>query len=1437
MIRVKTESSTGSRDFKYWAFISYRHADNKQEGRQWATWLHQQIETYEVPRDLVGTTNERGDVIPDRIFPVFRDEEELPADADLASPIYRALDTSRFLIVICSPQAAGSTYVGNEIGYFKQIGKSDRVLAVIIKGEPNASWDTGKQKAGISPDAECFPESLRHPVDGEGKLNKAERAEPIAADFRLEGTAEGWTSPAALRTAFARESNLSRAAVDHRVAAYRERSDLAKLKIIAGVLGVPLGTLTQRDKQYQLQLAQKRARIFRRVAAAMGLLLLIAVAGGIVGWTQRQRALQRERETAAANARNLKLLHDASMADFAAAGENIDKIGKWHEGVAHLARALDLEPGNRAAAMRLYETIAHNLSLERDWPITPPLRHDGPVTSAVFTPDGKKIVSASADHTIRVWDASTGQQIGEPIRLAEEIDRAVVSPNGKRILTVPIDLLWRRDLAQLHQLPGGDKSVEEHVPKAARLWDLATRQPVGSPLQHGDDIVSGVFSADSAKIVTASVDKTARVWDAATGQPISPPLTGTSPMKGAIFSSDGGKIFSWYDDGAQIWDATNARPVGPKLQCRAGSAAFSPDSTKIAIAYFAGGWGLWDASSGKQLGNVPIEGAVDGIDFSPDNNFVAAAININTARIYDAGTLNPVGEPMHHDDMVSLASFNADGTKVVTLANRLRSRRQIIRDNNVRVWDAATGKELGQPLRHQDIVVAAAFSPDGAKIVTASTDGRARVWAAPHRRPVGASLRFSIETVNVAVFDPTGQKLLTADQANTAQLWDAVTGAPQGQPFRQPGLPSNFNVGELNSRILTWNEAARFWHPSAAAAYKAHQNRILSADGKRYLEPASRETLKIFEASSGRQLGEPLHHQGTISSAGFSPDGTKVLTSSVDKTAQLWDSTSGKPIGAALKHESSVSDARFNADGTKIITTSVGSVVQIWDTATGQKIGKALLAGSRVRTSIFSNDGARVVSWGDDATYVSDVATGETISGRLPASRAAVFSPDGLKIALSGVYTGDLNIPNGRFLSMPSNDLPVPVPENVRNWARAVAGKTFDDSGKITDLSADDRSTAINASFAGPDHWSRLIRWTKDPITLEPDLNLTPRQVAEHERDNETEDAVQSALQYDPTVPLGHLILARFDPRQVVSYDSDVRHREFMREFDLARLPNDAALWLRAATELARQNAPRAIRMRAAAKANVLSGGSPEAQQALAHARAAPAAPTADESANLDPKKRYQIQITDKPMPGADPNALENYTIVVLDRGRPISNYATMGYLLNEPLWSRDGRRVAVNNRRGNSGDYVWIFSLPDGKAMKKPEDDIGGKWADAAHKAFAARNGNATADNFNKEWVTAERWDDLNHLIVKVRGAFRIAGAFDYFITLDVSGNNIAVVNEQVEDARTAEAQPSPTAAARASPAKPVRGSPVRAGRYDQRRRPGAIPPWVDILRGTKPP
>ncbi|MFQ3249465.1 MAG: hypothetical protein ACI9O6_001273 [Glaciecola sp.] len=286
---------TETLDRTYQAFISYRHADNKIPGRQWATWLHQAIETYEIPDDLVGTTNQSGEKIPSRIFPIFRDEEELPAHADLGNAITLALDNTETLVVICSPNAVQSTYVADEIDYFKQVGKSDRLIAAIIDGEPNCSWDKSKEALGFKPEDECFPIPLQFEYNEQGRTDK--KAEPIAADFRVNEDGrpqEGWTSPEAYRSKLL-DHNFSRTEIESRVEAYSSQLHLMKLKIIAGILRIPLGHLTKRDQAYQLAQEKERAKKLRQWLTAIGLLAVVAVSTGVWAWTQRQVALENER--------------------------------------------------------------------------------------------------------------------------------------------------------------------------------------------------------------------------------------------------------------------------------------------------------------------------------------------------------------------------------------------------------------------------------------------------------------------------------------------------------------------------------------------------------------------------------------------------------------------------------------------------------------------------------------------------------------------------------------------------------------------------------------------------------------------------------------------------------------------------------------------------------------------------------------------------------------------------------------------------------------------------------------------------------------------------------------------------------------------------------------------------------------------------------------
>jgi hypothetical protein len=172
---------------RYWAFISYSHRDEK-----WASWLHKKIETYTGHKKLVGSLNRLGEPVPSRMFPVFRDRDELEGAPDLPNRINEALQQSRFLIVVCSPDSARSKWVDEEIRTFKAWGRDDRVLALIVDGEPNV---TGAASAGA---VECFPAALRHRVGGDRELTPSppNPSPPIFATARTaRATACSRSSP------------------------------------------------------------------------------------------------------------------------------------------------------------------------------------------------------------------------------------------------------------------------------------------------------------------------------------------------------------------------------------------------------------------------------------------------------------------------------------------------------------------------------------------------------------------------------------------------------------------------------------------------------------------------------------------------------------------------------------------------------------------------------------------------------------------------------------------------------------------------------------------------------------------------------------------------------------------------------------------------------------------------------------------------------------------------------------------------------------------------------------------------------------------------------------------------------------------------------------------------------------------------------------------
>lgn len=209
-------------EFRYWAFISYSSKDVKL-----AIQLHRQLETYRIPSTLVGRPGRDGP-LPRKLFPIFRDRDELPMSSDLGTEIRKALKGSRYLIVLCTPDAAKSQWVNEEIRYFKSLGRDDRISGIIAKGIPNGSANPA------TAEQECFPTALMHGVDRAG-VQTVQKAEPLAADLRKSG--DGWRN--------------------------------AYLKAVAGITGVGFDAFAKREAKRTLR---------RRVALSIVGVLFLALA-------------------------------------------------------------------------------------------------------------------------------------------------------------------------------------------------------------------------------------------------------------------------------------------------------------------------------------------------------------------------------------------------------------------------------------------------------------------------------------------------------------------------------------------------------------------------------------------------------------------------------------------------------------------------------------------------------------------------------------------------------------------------------------------------------------------------------------------------------------------------------------------------------------------------------------------------------------------------------------------------------------------------------------------------------------------------------------------------------------------------------------------------------------------------------------------------------
>jgi WD40 repeat protein len=432
-----------------------------------------------------------------------------------------------------------------------------------------------------------------------------------------------------------------------------------------------------------------------------------------------------------------------------------DLGARMHEAVAAIEKALT---GEAVVALNGALAGPHERFI---------LHHDqnaGGVSSVAYSPDGKRIVTASTDGTAKVWDAENGHLLLTLYGHKALVESAFYSPIGDRIVTASDDY-------------------------TAKVWDAQTGHSLVALIGHSCAVNSAVFSPDGKRIVTASDDHTARVWDVSSGRllfPLDP--KDKIPVDYAAYLPDGSRIVTASDDGAvRVWNAKDGKFLYPLVKytgvpydpCGADRNRKPKYPRVMNHAFFSSIFGtqivmpgpnhtaqVWDAENGHPLSS--LTGHTDNVAsaaFSLDGRHVVTASDDWTARVWDANNGHLEASLTGHAAKVYAAFFFRDGKRVVTTGW----------DETARVWNAGDGQLLATLAGHQGLVVSAVTSIDGQRVVTASRDATARVWDLQDGR-LQASLAGHSGPVNGAFFSPDSGRVVTASDDHTARVWDPANG-------------------------------------------------------------------------------------------------------------------------------------------------------------------------------------------------------------------------------------------------------------------------------------------------------------------------------------------------------------------------------------------------------------------------------------------------------------------------------------------------------------------------------------------------------------------------------------------------------------------------------------------------------------------------------------
>ena len=594
------------------------------------------------------------------------------------------------------------------------------------------------------------------------------------------------------------------------------------------------------------------------------------------------------------------------------------------------------------AAWRIAPTAQARYSLLQS--LAQPVRgvlaaQSGPVTAMAYSPGGKTLAAGYQDGTIRLWDIASHRLIstatwdgtalalvftrsGRTLEVAGPAAVGVwdLAPRAK-ITAQPLTAVTSSRPVAFNSVafsPDGTTLATGGSDGNVRLWDVATQQEIGAPMSSGLRSLEAVaFSPDGTKLAAASSDGTVQLWDVTTQQETGVTMPAGSAAIGALAFSPGGKFLATGgDDGnVRLWDAATQIQVGATMATGGPVAAlaFSAGGTTLATAESGGVTELWSFATQQQTGTALAaqgSGGMSALAFSPVASVLATGGNgtielwdpagfhqssapiatgtpessaaagghapavlsahgdvlavsngRGTVRLWNALTGRTIGQPMASHHAVTGLALSRDG-KVLAVASR-----------GLQLWSTATAQRIGDPLPAADAAGPVAVSPDGTLAVAIGTDGKARLWDVAAQRETGTAVTVGPGAGQGALaFSPDGKTFATVGANGTAALWSVAT-------QHRIGVPMTWGGSVAGGPIASGTVAGG---PVAAVAF--------SPDGAMLATAGADGSIRLWDVATQQEVGTPMTAgPEPVYALAFSPDGAMLATAGADGSARLWD--------------------------------------------------------------------------------------------------------------------------------------------------------------------------------------------------------------------------------------------------------------------------------------------------------------------------------------------------------------------------------------------------------------------------------------------------------------------------------------------------------------------------------------------------------------------